>query len=158
MAQISQMLRRGAWGDGLCIAAQSPRVCAVIVRPPPRSIREICGICEKKHRAVTCPICCYVQIPTPQPTRHPRLLSQHPRPRPFRPFLSNAQIPMVSGAMETVQTGTLTKTIRRKFFFFPIYHYLCNRLFERCKALRVIEEDRPPNPSPHSFGSPHSSQ
>ena len=41
---------------GDCAAMQSPSPQA-----PPRSICEICGICEPLHRAAICLICCFVQ-------------------------------------------------------------------------------------------------
>ena len=34
-----------------------------------------------------------------------------------------------------------TKIIGGKFFFLTIYPYLCNRLFELCKALYINSED-----------------
>ena len=46
---------------------------------------------------------------------------------------------------KAAQQTTLRKFQERKFFFLTIYLYLCNRLFELCKALYIIVEDRSPN-------------
>lgn len=51
----------------------------------------------------------------------------------------------IHGKQKAVPTDGFTKIIWKKFFFLTIYLYPCNRLFELCKALYIIAEDRSPN-------------
>ncbi|ERJ74181.1 hypothetical protein HMPREF9148_02413, partial [Prevotella sp. F0091] len=48
----------------------------------------------------------------------------------------------IHGKQKAAQTDGSTKIIGGKFFFFTIHPYLCNRLFELCKALYITVEDR----------------
>ena len=50
-----------------------------------------------------------------------------------------------SPKQKAAPTDGSMKIIWRKIFFLTIYPYLCNRLFELCKALYIIAEDRSPN-------------
>ena len=51
----------------------------------------------------------------------------------------------IHGKQKAAPTDGSMKIIWRKIFFLTIYPYLYNRLFELCKALCVIAEDRSPN-------------
>ncbi len=48
----------------------------------------------------------------------------------------------IHGKQKAAPTDGSMKIIWRKFFFLTIYLYLCNRLFELCKALYITVEDR----------------
>ena len=48
----------------------------------------------------------------------------------------------IYGKQKAAPTDGSMKIIWRKFFFLTIYLYLCNRLFELCKALYITVEDR----------------